>query len=149
MPFGKLFLPLGIRQRKLHAFVLTSRAKRPLTIKPLSNMCDQVFRPTGKFICIRTIRYLISHSRFAGRHETATPPGVRCKQEVKHIGGVGTPGSEKVSIEHFSDKVLHPGHVRDEKKLHIITNNYYPNKMPQPRDMRHNATPFDQERKNN
>ena len=40
-------------------------------------------------------RQLIYHSRFAGRHETATPPGVRCEREVKHIGGVGTRGSEK------------------------------------------------------
>jgi len=59
-------------------------------------------------------RQLIYHSRFAGRHETAIPPGVRREREVKHIGGLALV-DPKSSIENFSDKVLHPAACQRKK----------------------------------
>jgi len=55
----------------------------------------KVFLFNGRVIYLYSLlRQLIYHSRFAGRHEAATPPGFWYNEEMKYHGGVGTRGSK-------------------------------------------------------
>jgi hypothetical protein len=102
------------------------------------------FEQKGNYVYIRTHCGSLYVTVDVPNGNTSAPPpqGFGIRQDVKYDGGLALTDPKKFNVKYQRWKFTPLGTSDADKNLYIVTNEYFPNKILQPLDLKQNATPL-------